>query len=204
MDSSDGTHRYQRLHPAGGCVDNAHRPQVLFSQSQDFERRCNKRLVIDRLDNSLWLADLDSLRVLVESRIYDTAHRLYGCVARSPYAKMTKQPQCTERRMAAHFHLVPRHEEPEAERVIQVMRRANKCAFMPIRLGDGLHLPVGEMIGAEHDGRRIATLFSGCEHPHKMEIDVLHSTSAQGVFLALRIREVSSRVERRLAKAAMA
>src|SRR5260370_670578 len=190
MDSSDGTHRYQRLHPAGGCVDNAQRQQVLCSQSQDFERRCKKRLVIDRLDNSLWLADLDSLRVLVESRIHDTAHRLDGCVARVPYAKVTKQPQCTERRMAAHFHLVTGHEEPEAERVIRVVRRANKRAFMPIRPGDRLHLLIGEMIGTENDRSRIATVFSGCEHSYKMEIAVLHSTSARGVFIALRIRVV--------------
>ncbi|EON10712.1 hypothetical protein C266_25845 [Pandoraea sp. SD6-2] len=92
------------------------------------------------MHDAFGLAHFDGLRAFVKASVDDAAQRLERRDAGCPSAKPPQKPQCTERRMAAHLHLVPGDEEAKTIRAARITRFAHECAFVTVARGDRHHL----------------------------------------------------------------
>jgi hypothetical protein len=88
-------------------------------------------------------------------------------------AEAREEPDRPDGRVAAHFHLVVRHPEPQGDvRCRSLGRRQHEGALVTGVASHVLHLLIGHGVGAEHDRCRIAAARPVREHDDRADVGV--------------------------------
>ena len=154
----DRAERHQCLDAAGCRVQQRTIQEISRPQPEHVEHGAD---IFDLLAPSVWLADARL------SAAHTRLNRSGQCCDRHgtprQKAQSVEQPDCAERRMAAHLHLVVRHEEAKLV-VAAVSAGKYERALMAVLCSDSAHRLAIQRAGIDDDGRRVATIGSIAEH----------------------------------------